>query len=140
EEAPDRREIAPGERPAAAAEPEDLEEHAPDDRLLERDRVQPPGRDRAEAAEAEAREEGPAEDVEAHLHGVQEENAERRAVALHRPGGAHHPPPLVERLLHPFERRVRRRRRIEQTHGASITDTGRVWAPRTRIERSRGAM
>ena len=50
-EAADGGEVAPRERAAAAAEAEDLEEQAPDDRLLERQRPEPPGGEGRRAAE-----------------------------------------------------------------------------------------
>src|SRR5262249_55798868 len=62
EQPADRREVATGEGTAPAAEPHDLEEHAPDDGLLESDRPEPPRPDRGEAAQggAESAEERPA--------------------------------------------------------------------------------
>src|SRR5438132_401230 len=117
-EAGERRKISPRERTAPASEAEHLEEHAPHDRLLERDGVQPPLRDRRRATEHRARatEREPCGDVERDLDGVDDVDRERRAVALHRPRGADHATALVERLLHPLERRIRRRRRIEEAH------------------------
>ena len=123
EEAPDRREVAPGERSAAAAEAQHLEEQAPHDGLLERDGVQPPRADRAPAAQARAApaERHPRRDVEPDLERVDGEHPRRRAVALHRPGLADHPTALGEGPLHPRERVVRRRRRIEQAHARQDT-------------------
>src|SRR4051794_17309290 len=62
ERAADRREIPPGERTTAAAKADDFEEHAPHDRLLERDGLEPPIADCGEAAHTgrEAAEEDPA--------------------------------------------------------------------------------
>ena len=113
-----RGEVPPGERAAPAAEAEDLEEHAPDDGLLEREGVQPPRRNRGRAPErrAEAAEEHPPADVEPHLEGVGGEDAERRAVPLHRPGLADHAPALGQRLLDPGERVIGRGGRVEEAH------------------------
>src|ERR1019366_3916733 len=118
EEASEGREVAAGEWSTAAAEAEDLEEHAPDDGLLERHRVKPPRRDGGRPPQrwAVAAEEHPAADVEGDLERIRDEDRVRRAVSVHRPRLAHHPPALEEGLLHPLERIVGGRCRREEPH------------------------
>src|SRR6185436_18563262 len=72
ERAPERREVPPRERAAAAAEPEDLEEHAPEDGLLERRGLEPPRTHVGDPAHPgrEATEEEPPVDVKSDLDEV----------------------------------------------------------------------
>src|SRR5204863_1723683 len=123
EETAEGREVTPRQRPAPASEAQALEEHAPENRLLECHGLEPPRRDGSKTAHAgrEAAEERPPNHVEEDLDQVERVDAERRAVALQRPGPADHAALLGERLLRPLERIVGRRKRIEEAHGASAT-------------------
>src|SRR5262249_25511154 len=122
QEATDGREEAPGQRPAAAPEAHALEEHVPEDRLLERDRLEPPRRDRAQPAPTggEAAEKRPHPHVNEDLERVEEINRDRRAVALQRPRPAREPGPLAEGELLPHERVVGRRGRFQEAHGTLL--------------------
>ena len=118
EEASNRRKIAAGEGPAAAAETEDLEEHAPEDGFLEADRLEPPRRSAANRLHSwrEAAEERPAPGIERELERIDGIDAERGAVALERPGAADHAALFGKRLLRPRQRVVGRSDWIEEAH------------------------
>lgn len=80
----DGRQVPAGERTASAAEPEELEQHAPDDRLLKRGGLQPPRFQVGDMAHPgrEPAEEEPARDIAGDLQRVREVDRDRRTVAL----------------------------------------------------------
>ena len=102
----ERRDVARRQRPAPAAEAQALEEHAPEDRLLERHLREPPVTDRSQVPQPrrEAAEEPPAGDVERDLQRVEQVHTRGRAPADQRVVLARHPGPFRERLLRPLER------------------------------------
>src|SRR5205814_2157309 len=106
-EGAERREVAPGQRAAAAAEPEPLEQHAPDDRLLERGLAQPPVAERAEMGDAhprgEAAEKDPSEDVGDDLERVEQMDRVGVAPTLERISLAREARPVGERHPRPLE-------------------------------------
>jgi hypothetical protein len=111
--AADRREVAAGQRPEPAAQAEPLEHHAPQDRLLERDRRPPPPADRGQTAELRraAAEHEPDADEQRDLEHVDDVDQRRGAVALQRPRLAHHPRALGERPPDPVQRIIGHRHR-----------------------------
>ena len=131
ERSPERRIVAAGERAAAAAEPEPLEGHAPQDRLLEGLRGRPPRSERRCASEPgrERAEEAPPGRVGDELEQVDEVDGRRRPVALCRPGLADHLEPPGRRLLPPLPQVIGRQERLRERHGRRLSRSEDAMAP-----------
>ena len=124
ERAAERWVVSTRERSAAAAETEPLERHAPEHRLLKRDRFVVPGTEAPQLAQArcERAEQAPHPDVEDYLQDVDDVDGRRGSVALQGPGLAHHLHPLRERLCLPFGDVVRRKDGLQKRHRAHAID------------------